>query len=133
MRGAPCPPSGVQVPGALRDEINRLMAERDEAKAVLASSAAAFEAQRSAAAVREAELGEELRRARRATERALSSGETDVIAVEKSLRTKYEEDVSHLQERARFAEERVRQIPPGPSTNGRRPRRAASRPWTMRM
>lgn len=54
---------------------------------------------------------EELLRARRMVEKAASSEEASFIAAEKALRTKHEEEVSRLLERASDAERRVSKSP----------------------
>ena len=67
-----------------------------------------MDAQSSAAAAREAELSEELRQARQAAARAAYTGEDHVIAMEKAMRGKHEQEVAELQTRASESEERVR-------------------------
>lgn len=63
---------------------------------------------RAAAAAREADMSEELLRARRAAEKAVNSGEMNTIAVEKALQSRYEQEALRLKEQIRAAEDKVR-------------------------
>lgn len=91
----------------LRREIDRLSVELEDTETARAQSISAVEAERDAAIAREAELSEDLRNVQLAAERVACSGEDDVIAVEKAMRAKHEQEVAGLHDRASKADERV--------------------------
>lgn len=97
-----------QVVADLRADIARITRQRDEAETARAGVAAALEAHQAASAARETDLGEEMLKARRTAEKLLSAEDDAVIAMEKSLRTKHEREISELRDRACKAEKRVR-------------------------
>lgn len=94
----------------LKAEVARLKGQLEDSETARASAVTAAEALRDAAVERQEELSEDLRRARQAAERLTVSEEDAVIAVEKDMRAKHEQDVAVLRERASKAEARVRKM-----------------------
>lgn len=93
---------------SLQEEIRHLRKQLEETGNARELSAKNMEAQRDAAAAREVELRDDLQEARLATDRIAYSRDDDVIAIEKDMRDRHQQEISEWQNRAFEAEKTVR-------------------------